>query len=296
MQDIAVKQTTDPELDELTIAAMAAEPWLCMACDARMRRWEPDCPACGAHGRVMYRPPGFVPTPIKEPAPKAIDGLAVEPATATRVEYERVSTGFPSLDEALNGGYARTTLMLIGGERGSNKTTLVLGTFQRSRLHAAYATAEQSADQVVAIAQRTGATRRGLFIFDTKDLEDALARFDKLGARLVCLDSLNRFRAKGINADRGSPRTCAAIIERCQEWARERNAVVILVSHFTKDGDFAGRSDVQHDVDAMLKIRKYKGNVRVVTVEKTRLGPDEGRKARFIASQVDGSLREAPRV
>lgn len=273
-----------------------AYPWLCLSCDERSREWLAECPFCGTSKQMMHRPPGHVETrpPPKRTNERDADG-AVEPGLVAPRKYTYVSTGYPALDEALNGGLADGTVTLIGGPSGAGKTSVVLCMFQNMTGVDGYATAEQSEDQVVGAAQRIGATRRGLFVKETKDLDEALAYFAKRRVKAGCLDSLNRFRIKGINADRGSPKMCAAIIERCLEWAREHDAILILISHFTKDGDFAGRSDVQHDVDLTVKLRKFRGGIRRLDVVKSRIGPDENRWARFTTTR-DGAFVEAPLV
>lgn len=280
--------------DRYEAAAAAAEPWKCLACGARMRRWQPPCPSCGVRGRIVHRPPGHVEIAIPERRIELNDG-ALEPGSATPRVVEYVSTGFATLDATLNGGFARGKLTLIGGSKGAGKTSAVLSCFERMTGPAGYASAEESQDQVIEIAQRIGAKRKGLFVVETKDLDQALEHFDRRGAKTGCLDSLNRFRVKGVVSDRGSPKMCSAIIERAQTWAREHGAVLILISHFTKDGDFAGREDVQHDVDLALKIRRMTSRARVVDISKSRIGPDRVPGARFFPSPV-GAFVEAPLV
>jgi hypothetical protein len=272
-------------------------PWRCEECGERDDDWSSKCPHCGARNAVMYRPePDGSPaaaaraTAAAEPDPDVHAGIAVEPGTATERVFERVLTGFPALDAALSGGLAKGTVGLIGAPKKTGKTTLLLGILQNVRGPVAYATAEQSQDQVIGMAQRVGATRRGLYVFDAREIDDALARFDRLRARLVVLDSLNRFRVRGAGAERGTPKVCAAVLDRCQAWARDRSAVVILVSHFTKDGDFVGSSGVQHDVDLGLVMHRDAAGRRVVRVEMSRIGPDDDKPEAWFRPDARGAF------
>lgn len=245
----------------------------------------------------MHEPPG---TPehvevnaFERGAAVEHDDDAVEPGRVELRTYTYVSTGFATLDAAFNGGLANGTVTIVGGPNGSGKTTAVLGWFQNMTGPAGYATAEQSENQVVGLAQRVGATRRGLFVKETTDLDEALAYLTKRRAKKGCLDSLNRFRVKGISAERGSPKMCSAIIERCLEWARANDAILVLISHYTKDGDFAGRADVQHDADLTVRVIKFKSGRRRISVAKSRIGPDDNRRAWFVANKA-GAFVEAP--
>jgi hypothetical protein len=279
----------------------AALPWRCERCARREYTWLPRCAHCGARHALMYRPPGGEVPAYVEPAARhrrERPGPGVEPGRAAPRRYVYVPTGFAGLDAALNGGLARGTVTLFGAARKAGKTTLVLECFQRMRGDvAAYATAEQTEDQLMILAQRTGCTRAGLWIVETRELDDALDRFDALGARLVAIDSLQRYRVAGARGARGSDRMCRAVLERVQAWARARDAVAVLISHFTKGGDFAGESGTQHDVDVGLVITR-EGLDRTVTVEMTRIGPDAGPDGEppraYFRMDARGALRARP--
>jgi predicted ATP-dependent serine protease len=266
------------------------EPWRCRKCSTRLPRWLRECPMCTAMNSMMYRPEN-----APEPDPQSLrPDIAVSPGRVAPEVHERVSTGFPAIDTMLGGGWVRGKVYLIGGKAGTGKTTLVLQTMECAEESSVLSTGEQTRDDVVLIAQRVGATRDGLRVADLGEIGAALALFDRHRARIEFLVSIHRFRARGVDARVGSPRMCEEVLARCLVWARARRAVLIVLSHSTKAGDFSGQSNTQHDVDALLRIVRLKSGARRLEVLKSRVCSEGG----HVRLRLDprGAFEEAPLV
>jgi DNA repair protein RadA/Sms len=219
----------------------------------------------------------------ERPRPEA---LGAPSATAART-----STGFDVVDRVLGGGIVPGSLILLGGEPGIGKSTLLLqiaANVQASGGRVLYASGEESREQVGLRAARIGGEAATLPFLATSDIEDVLAAAATDPPALVCLDSIQTISAEGEGVPGGvaQVRACAA---RAQEFAKRAGTAVVLVGHVTKDGGLAGPRTLEHVVDVVLHFDgRRSAEFRLLRSTKNRFGSaDEAGAFRMTATGLE---------
>lgn len=262
--------------------------FFCLDCGAESVRWEGRCPSCGAWNTLAEAPAGGGADrrrKAKRAGPRATSGARprAEPLGAPGEGAERLSTGFEIIDRVLGGGLVPGSLLLLGGEPGIGKSTLLLQI--AARVQAAgrpvlYASGEESRDQVRLRAERIGRGAVALPFLATSDLEDVLEAAESgapgSGApALLCIDSIQTVSTDDGGAPGGvsQVRACAA---RAQEFAKRTGTSVVLVGHVTKGGGLAGPRTLEHVVDVVLHFDgRRSAEFRLLRSTKNRFGSAE---------------------
>lgn len=218
------------------------------------------------------------------PAPPAASGA--EPIVATplaegeRVDAgERIATDLPGLDRVLGGGIVPGSVVLLGGEPGIGKSTLLLQAARgiaRASGAVLYVSGEESASQVRLRAERLGVREERLLVLAETDVTRVLAECEGASPAVVVVDSIQAVRDPSLASAPGtvsSVRECAFALQR---WAKARTVPVLLIGHVTKDGSLAGPKSLEHLVDAVVTIEGERGSSRrIVRATKNRYGPVE---------------------
>ena len=265
--------------------ARAQSRFVCQACGADFLRWEGQCRSCAAWNTLVET----VVTARAAARAKSVGaGRAAEPvplSAPSDAPTSRLSTGMRELDRVLGGGIVPGSLLLIGGEPGVGKSTLLLqvaggiagvaGTPGPARV--LYATGEESAAQV-----RLRAARLGLGGGPAADAIDVLAT-SEVGAivevarerrpALVVVDSIQTMTVDELDGPAGSVGQVRESALRLMELAKGEGIAVVLVGHVTKDGSIAGPRTLEHLVDAVVDIGgERSGVMRLVRASKNRFG------------------------
>jgi DNA repair protein RadA/Sms len=227
--------------------------FFCTDCGTETARWQGQCPACGAWNTLAEEP-------IARTAARSSDGgadsaTAVLLADVTGAEATRWSTGLRELDFVLGGGVVPGSVVLIGGEPGIGKSTLLLQAAARLQTagHATlYVSGEESAAQVRMRADRlTEPATAVTFLAETR-LDAVLAAVQRLHPAVLLIDSIQTLYSDALEGAAGNVtqvRECAA---RLQRLAKETGAAVFLIGHVTKGGSVAGPKTLEHIVDTVL--------------------------------------------
>ncbi|MCS7155467.1 MAG: DNA repair protein RadA [Bacteroidota bacterium] len=250
-----------------------ATRFLCQACAYASPRWLGQCPACGAWNTLVEEAPiaslGIRRSGSVQEAPVVMPLEAVKP-----LEESRWATGIGELDRVLGGGLMRGSVVLLGGDPGIGKSTLLLQLAERlSDRRLLYVTGEESLEQVRHRAQRLGLAVGDLYVLAETDLERIFAAVEAVQPELVMLDSIQTVYAPELESAPGSiaqVRECAARLVRM---AKATGRTVLLVGHVTKEGWVAGPRTLEHVVDAVLQFegdRQYA--YRVLRAIKNRFG------------------------
>lgn len=207
-------------------------------------------------------------------------------------EGPRLSVSFGEMNRVLGGGLVSGSVVLMAGDPGIGKSTLLLqaaaGVGQGDKV--LYATGEESAQQVKLRARRLGAEGSNLLILQESDIERILQCLEEVRPRLVVVDSIQAVESSEIQSSAGTVgqvRECAGILIR---WAKARGAPMLLAGHVTKEGDVAGPRLLEHMVDVVLYLEgEPSSGLRVLRAVKNRFGPTN--EVAFF-SMGEGGLKE----
>jgi DNA repair protein RadA/Sms len=243
----------------------------CTACGQTSSKWLGRCPACGGWNTfeqvpetVRTRPPGRA---APEPVPLS---------SARTTDTPRVATGIAGLDRVLGGGLVPGSVVLLAGEPGIGKSTLLL---QAAAATAAagpvlYLSAEESTPQVTLRAQRLGCTHDRVFLLTASVVEEALAAARRVTPVLMIVDSVQAMLSERVPAVAGSVTQVREVAAQLLEHAKSGGPAVILVGHVTKEGLVAGPKALEHLVDAVLDFSGGGSHPhRILRASKNRFGP-----------------------
>ena len=189
---------------------------------------------------------------------------------------ERMETKIPELDRVLGGGLVAGALILVGGDPGIGKSTLMLQAAAklaaRGRI-VAYVCGEESARQVKLRATRIGVSGEGVSLIPETNLDAALAAAEGMGASAVIIDSIQSVFVEGLETRSGGPAQLAEAGARLVAWAKGNEVATIVTGHVTKGGEIAGPRLLEHLVDAVLYFESAEGGeLRILRAVKNRFG------------------------
>jgi len=210
-------------------------------------------------------------------ATRRTEAEASRPLSEINPEYRsRLSTGMAELDRALGGGIMPGTSVLVGGEPGIGKSTLLLQACGRiAGASTLYVSAEESAAQIRRRADRIGITESDLRILIASRLDEITTELDRLTPRFVVIDSIQTIVTEEAGAVPGTPNQIKFVAHELADWARRNESALVLVAHVTKEGQIAGPKVVEHLVDAVLMFEHSDGELRFLRAVKNRFGAIE---------------------
>ena len=250
----------------------------CAECGHTPPRWVGRCPECQAWGSVAEV--GAAPVALR-PLTAAVTAGAVttpaRPIAEIDVEAARARpTGVGELDRVLGGGLVPGAVLLLAGEPGVGKSTLLL---EVARHYAASGTAlvvtgEESAAQVRLRAERTGALHPRLYLAAETDLAALLGHVETVDPGLLVVDSVQTIASPAAEGSAGGVTQVRAVAAALIAAAKSRNMATVLVGHVTKDGAIAGPRVLEHLVDVVLQFEGDRhSTLRLVRATKNRFGP-----------------------
>ncbi len=251
--------------------ARSRRRFLCSDCGAEQPQWAGQCPECGAWNTLEE---------IAQPAASGGGrvGRGTEITTLAEVSTApepRLATGVAELDRVLGGGLVPGSVVLIGGEPGIGKSTLLLQTLAAlSREHPAlYATGEESLQQVALRGQRLGVADDAMKLMAETAVEEVVAAAERIRPRALVLDSVQTFHTAALGSAPGSVSQVRESAAQLVRLAKTTGTAVILVGHVTKEGHLAGPRVLEHMVDTVLYFESDQGSrYRVVRAVKNRFG------------------------
>ncbi|HMT17258.1 MAG TPA: DNA repair protein RadA, partial [Ottowia sp.] len=255
--------------------------YTCNECGASSPRWLGKCPGCGAWNSLLESAAEATGGGGKKRLGSAFSALApaapVQPLAAIEaVDVARTPTGQSELDRVLGGGIVAGGVVLIGGDPGIGKSTLLLqalDSLQRAQLPTLYITGEESGAQVALRARRLGITGSQVAVLAEIQLEKILATLAAQQPAVAVIDSIQTVYSDQLTSAPGSVaqvRECAAHLTR---WAKASGCAVVLVGHVTKDGQLAGPRVLEHMVDTVLYFEgDTHSSFRLIRAIKNRFG------------------------
>lgn len=244
----------------------------CAECGWTSAKWVGRCGECQAWGTLTEGTPTrgrAAAGPVTAPA-VPIGQVPLEESTAR-------TSGVPELDRVLGSGLVPGAVVLLAGEPGVGKSTLLLevaAQTARTGMRALYVSGEESAAQVRLRADRTRGVHHDLYLAAETDLGAVLSHIDQLRPGLLVVDSVQTIGADGVDGVPGGVTQVKEVTAALVRQAKSRGMVTVLVGHVTKDGSIAGPRVLEHLVDVVLQFEGERGSrLRLVRAVKNRFGP-----------------------
>ena len=252
----------------------------CAECGWRTTKWSGRCGGCQAWGTVEETAgrPAMARSRFGQPLALA---PAVPAVPITEVDAGAASvrpTGLDELDRVLGGGLVPGAVVLLAGEPGVGKSTLLLeaGALASETGTVLYVTGEESAAQVRLRADRIGAVGSRLFLAAETELAAVLAHVDAVQPQLLIIDSVQTITAAGVEGTPGGVTQIREVTAALMAVAKQRSLTTVLVGHVTKDGSIAGPRALEHLVDVVLNFDGDRhAQLRMVRALKNRFGPTD---------------------
>ena len=248
----------------------------CGVCGHQVPKWVGRCPDCGEWGSIEEGAPPAVPGGAVSVAPRSpairITEIDADAAGAT-------PTGIGEFDRVLGRGVVPGSVILLAGEPGVGKSTLLLETVKswaQAGRTALYVTGEESAGQVRLRAERTGAVHENIFLAAETDLATILGHVEQVRPTLLIVDSVQTVAATGTDGVSGGVTQIRAVTTALVSLAKNSGVAVVLVGHVTKDGNVAGPRSLEHLVDVVLSFEGDRhSSLRLVRGVKNRFGASD---------------------
>jgi len=241
--------------------------YACTDCGYSAGRWFGKCPGCNEFGTLVEEVVG-------RPSAKAASQPLLRLVDVEATEADRISTGVAELDRVLGGGLVPASLVLVGGEPGVGKSTLLLTALAEmsKKRRALLVTGEESAAQVKLRAERLGGAERVEILAET-ELDTVCATLEAERPAVCVIDSVQTLHAADVSSAPGSVAQVREAASRLLRVAKEVGVATILVGHVTKDGTVAGPRVLEHLVDCVLQFEgdRYHAH-RVLRATKNRFG------------------------
>jgi DNA repair protein RadA/Sms len=250
--------------------------FVCQNCGSQTRKWLGQCPDCQEWNTLVeerFRP-------AKAAAASAgYRSIASQPVAYQEIEAQdddRISTQIDELDRVLGGGIVAGSLVLIGGEPGIGKSTIVLQMADRLATNGTkllYVSGEESERQIKMRGERLGISAEQIFLLPETNLQAILAEIERLQPGLVIVDSIQTVFSETIDSAPGSVSQVREVAGQFMMFAKQTATPVFLTGHVTKEGSIAGPRTLEHIVDTVLYFEGDRHhNHRIIRATKNRFG------------------------
>lgn len=251
----------------------------CSSCGYSQVRWLGRCPSCGEWNTLEETI-----IDINRVSPAGHGSAQVEkskPVSLASVEAQknvRISTGISEFDRVLGGGATKRSAILLGGEPGIGKSTLLLQTVASAAATLGnqgkilYVSGEESAAQIKDRADRLGVNCSGIQLLCTSRLEDTLDALDSINPDLVIIDSIQTIYSAEAGLIPGTVNQLKYCANEFISWVKERDSVLIMTAHVTKEGTIAGPKSMEHMVDTVISFERNNDDIRFLHAQKNRFG------------------------
>ena len=270
--------------------------FVCQACGAVHAKWAGRCDACGGWNTIVEETassgPGGGP-----PSRSAGRGrkLSLVSLRSDEPEPPRIFTGVGELDRVLGGGLVPGSAILVGGDPGIGKSTILLqalAALARQGKRVVYVSGEEAAAQVRLRARRLGLADAEVDLAMETNLKDILATLEAAKPDAVVIDSIQTLWSDAVESAPGTVSQVRAVAQDLVRYAKRSGAAAILVGHVTKDGQIAGPRVVEHLVDTVLYFEGERGHqFRILRAVKNRFGPTD---EIGVFEMTDRGLSEVP--
>ena len=257
--------------------AKSTTSFSCTACGASYTKWSGRCDGCGDWNTIQQDQGISAGPPKKSLGSKRGTSVMLTDLGTEEAPPPRSQSGIAELDRVLGGGLVAASAILVGGDPGIGKSTLLLQAaahFAKAGLKTIYVSGEEATAQVRMRAQRLGLTDAPVQLAAETNLRDIITTLDKERPQLAIIDSIQTMWADNVESAPGSVSQVRAASHELTAFAKRTGTSVILVGHVTKDGQIAGPRVVEHMVDTVLYFEGERGHqFRILRSVKNRFGP-----------------------
>lgn len=251
----------------------AKSTYVCQSCGTHAAKWIGKCPACGEWNT-------YVEEIISKPSSRSASGarqFASRPKKLSEIQSEdvrRFLTGNSEFDRVLGGGIVPGSIILIGGEPGIGKSTLVLQlALELSSHKTLYISGEESQQQLKMRAERLGKANENLWFISENSLEANLKHLDEINPSLVIVDSIQTMVTEKAESSAGTVTQIRETTAELIQYAKENHVPIILIGHINKEGNLAGPKVLEHMVDTVLQFEGDQNHLyRILRSKKNRFG------------------------
>lgn len=249
--------------------------YICQSCGSQSAKWVGHCTACDEWNTYVEE----IISTSKQKISK-LNTIPSRPKNLDEIDIQdlgRTETGNKEFDRVVGGGLVSGSMVLIGGEPGIGKSTLVLQLcLQLRKLKTLYISGEESLQQLKMRANRLGKGHENLFFLSETSMESILIHIDQFSPELVIVDSIQTLVTERAESSAGSVTQIRECTNQLIQFAKANNCPVLLIGHITKDGSLAGPKVLEHMVDAVLQFEGDQNHLyRILRVQKNRFGPTD---------------------
>ena len=268
--------------------------FVCQNCGAVFSRWQGKCDSCGAWNTISQEMASALVSAGPAKAYRKGRPLMLHPLAGADDDAPRTPSGLMELDRVIGGGFVRGSVLLVGGDPGIGKSTLLIqaaAAIAHAGHRAVYVSGEEAVAQVRLRAERLGLAQAAVELAAETAVEDIVATLTEgMTPRLVVVDSIQTMWTDQVESAPGTVSQVRGAAQLLIRYAKRSGAAVILVGHVTKDGQIAGPRVVEHMVDAVLSFEGEGTHLfRILRAVKNRFGPTD---EIGVFEMTSGGLRE----
>ncbi|MFZ5739704.1 MAG: DNA repair protein RadA [Pseudomonadota bacterium] len=259
--------------------AKASSSFVCQNCGAAFNRWQGKCEACG-EWNTLVEEAGDNAVPVSIRAKRRGRTFKLESLAGKSNDAPRLPSGMAELDRVTGGGFVRGSVLLVGGDPGIGKSTLLTqatSLMAKAGHRTVYISGEEAIAQVRLRAERLGLASAPVELAAETSVEDIIATLSEgTTPKLIVIDSIQTMWTDTVESAPGTVTQVRASAQALIRFAKKTGAAIILVGHVTKDGQIAGPRVVEHMVDAVLSFEgEGSQQFRILRSVKNRFGPTD---------------------
>ncbi|MCX6778819.1 MAG: DNA repair protein RadA [Candidatus Magasanikbacteria bacterium] len=246
----------------------------CSKCDAQYTKWTGRCLECGGWGTIKESSETAVKvSSLKNRKTNVPAGKTLNLSNIVGKETTRLKTQIEEFDRVLGGGFAPGSLILLGGEPGIGKSTLVLQIASQITAKSLYVSGEESAEQIKIRFDRLELKPKNLEFLGETNIETICATIEQLKPSLAIVDSIQTISSIEVSGPSGNPTQIKAVCAKLMETAKTTQTPIIIIGHVTKDGNLSGPKTLEHLVDTVLYLEGERHHqFRILRAVKNRFG------------------------
>jgi DNA repair protein RadA/Sms len=243
----------------------------CTGCGHQEPKWLGRCPSCGKWNSFAELAPAALPG---RGAAENGKGLAIPLSSIETREGMRLDTGISEVNRVLGGGLMRGSSVLMGGEPGIGKSTLMLqlAASLQVRGRVLYVSGEESPGQLRMRADRIAVSSERIEVVSETELTSIMQVLEQVKPVLIIVDSIQTLYTREVNNLPGTVNQVKVCTQELVDWARSRGSALLLVAHVTKEGLIAGPKLVEHLVDTVVSFEQASAEIRTLQAVKNRFG------------------------